>query len=210
MAMVHKAKAVLLVQRNEQPRVNGQHPASGVTSEPQAQDHRSVAVAYAARGWNNTRIGELLGIDDSTVSRYRKEPWWQPALDAALDRIIREPTALFNERVPAALEKLDVRMADDARPDVQMRAVTEVFDRAFGRVPTQSQGGSAVVVHIVFAPSVAEGPNPYITYDSGDVVDGEAHAIEGDDVDLMSNRSTRHNVGEGGLGGGSVPRGAGR
>ena len=171
--MVHKSKAALLVQRNEGQAMVGK----GNAQQRSAQDHRAVAVVYAARGWSNTRIAEAMGVGAETVCRWRAEPGWQPALDAALDRIIREPTALFNERVPAALEKLDVRVADDSRPDVQMRAVTEVFDRAFGKPAAVAGGTSGVVVNIVFGAVAPPGDNPYITYDSADVVEGEAHVI---------------------------------
>ena len=174
--MVHKAKAGLMVQRNERAGVSTSVVLG--TPERNSQDRRAVALAYAARGWNGKRIADAIGVDDATICRWRSEQWWIDGMAAAVDRIIREPTALFNERVPAALEKLDVRMADDGRPDVQMRAVTEVSDRAFGKPAAVAGGGSSVVVNIVFAPSTLEGVNPYITYDSGDVVEGEAHAIE--------------------------------
>ena len=174
---MHRGKADLLVQRNEPVNATQYVPVK-VVDGAQSQDQHNAAIVYAARGWSNIKIAEVLCVHPDTISHWRTEPWWQPNLQKALDRILREPTEAFGCRVPDALQTLDMLVALKDKPEVQMRAVSEVFDRAFGKAPVRGAEHAGVVVNIVFAPNPTDGPNPHITYDSAEVVDSEAHVIE--------------------------------
>jgi hypothetical protein len=104
-------------------------------------DQQRRGAELAAAGWSGVDIAHELGIRPETVSRWRRLPQWQAALEAITSEVRGELQASLHELAGKALAELEALVEYRHNPTIRLRAAVALLQMA-GIGKTQAHSGS--------------------------------------------------------------------
>jgi len=107
-------------------------------------DQQRRGAELAAAGWAGVRIAEELGVRQETVSRWRKLPSWQAAVDAIAGEVRAEVSGRMMELAQRALDELEELIHYRVDSSIRLRACISVLQLSgVGRALVSKSGGAA-------------------------------------------------------------------
>lgn len=102
------------------------------THDP-ALDTKAQAVLYLSRGWSTDRTGKAVGVDGSTVRRWRQDPTFQTEVSEARRRLLDEAVSALETAVRDAIDTLHEALSDESTA-VRVRAANVLLGALPGLV----------------------------------------------------------------------------
>lgn len=117
-----------------------------VSIEDRLTDQQREGARLAAQGCTGRAIAEALGVRQETVSRWRKLPAWQAALDAMLAEARSALSGRLMDMSEAALDRLERLLDYPHDAGVRLRAAVAVLQLA--GVARAVSGGAGRGAHL--------------------------------------------------------------
>lgn len=106
-------------------------------------DQQRRGAELAAAGWSGVDIAHELGIRPETVSRWRRLPQWQAALEAITSEVRGELQASLHDLAGKALAELEALVEYRHNPTIRLRAAVALLQMAgVGKAQAHSGSGS--------------------------------------------------------------------
>ena len=152
-----KAKTEAMVPVNQ-----GQEPCIEVKK---LTDSQRIVLNLIARGKKAVEASKITGVAQKTISAWRKQPWWDTALQQMTDHLLGHPTEMFGPMVPKALETYEKALEEG-----DTKVAADIFDRTLGKPLVRQATASVVDVKISIS---GKGDADVTAYIEQDAVDAE-------------------------------------
>jgi len=122
-----------------------------------------------ARGKKAVEVSEATGVAQETISRWRREDWWKPALQETIDHYLGNPNDMFASMIPAIIRAYEQALeGDDLK--LALHAAELAGDRLLGKPLVRQATASVVDVKISIS---GKGDADVTAYIEQDAVDAE-------------------------------------
>ena len=132
---------------------------SPIPSDANFTPAQRIAIDLFARGKKQYLIAQELGVDETTIFRWKQTPEFQSALDITIQQLADDRKLVFDRMIPSAIAKYEqaLEQEDDLRLGVSV--ADKVFEGAFGKTPVAAQGSAigSVTINIISHPDADAG-----------------------------------------------------